>query len=344
MFQPRYVITESLLANIKRINNLISELNHKRFPNIVLLELERNAREVSSYASTSIEGNPLPLTEVKKILKSAPVHIRDSEKEVLNYNQSLQDLNAQLEKGNIKLSLNLILKIHKQVIESLLPKYETGKLREKPVIVNDPRTGQPVYLPPDVKEVKPLMEELVEFINVNKEKIDPLILAGIFHKQMVIIHPFMDGNGRTTRLTTKLLLAAMGLNTFNLFSFENYYNQNVAKYFQTVGEFGNYYELVGKIDFSNWLEYFSEGIIDELLRVEKLLPKIAVNPKAQLEPHQLRMIKYIQEKGFISNRKYAKLVSRAKATRIQDFKKLRELGLIERKGKGRATYYILKEK
>jgi Fic family protein len=344
MFQPRYVITERLLANIKRINNLISELNHKRFPNIVLLELERNAREVSSYASTSIEGNPLPLTEVKKILKSKPVHIRDSEKEVLNYNQALQGLNTQLEKGNIKLSLNLILEIHKQVIESLLPKYESGKLREKPVVVNDPRTSQPVFLPPDVKDVKPLMEELVEFINDNKEKIDPLILAGIFHKQMVIIHPFMDGNGRTTRLATKLLLAAMGLNTFNLFSFENYYNQNVAKYFQTVGEFGNYYELVEKIDYSNWLEYFSEGIIDELLRVEKLLPKIAVNPKAQLGPHLLKMIKYLQEKGSISNREYTKLVSRAKATRIQDFKKLRELGLIERKGKGRATYYILKEK
>src|SRR5258708_31665791 len=130
------------------------------------------------------------------------------------------------------------------------------------------------------------MEDLVTFTNVNREKIDSLILAGIFHKQMVIIHPFMDGNGRTTRLITKVLLAAMGLNTFNLFSFENYYNQNVTKYFKTVGEFGNYYDLIGKIDFSNWLEYFTEGIIDELLRVEKLLPSIAVNPQAQLKPGQ----------------------------------------------------------
>ena len=85
MFQPQYTITDRLLANIKRINAQVVELNDKRFPNIVLLELERNAREVSSYASTSIEGNPLPLTEVKKILKSTPSHIRDSEKEILNY-------------------------------------------------------------------------------------------------------------------------------------------------------------------------------------------------------------------------------------------------------------------
>ena len=90
MFKPKYTITNNLLANIKRINYLVHELNNRRFPNVILLELERTAREVSSYASTSIEGNPLPLTEVKKILKLKPTHIRDSEKEVLNYNQALQ--------------------------------------------------------------------------------------------------------------------------------------------------------------------------------------------------------------------------------------------------------------
>src|SRR3989344_3261498 len=99
MFAPKYTITDRLLANIKRINTLVNKLNDKRFPNVVLLELEKNAREVSTYASTSIEGNPLPLTEVKKILKLKPVHIRDSEKEVLNYNQALQDLNSKLSEG-----------------------------------------------------------------------------------------------------------------------------------------------------------------------------------------------------------------------------------------------------
>ena len=344
MFQPQYTITDRLLANIKRVSSLVNELNNKRFPNVVLLELEKSAREVSSFASTSIEGNPLPLTEVKKILKSEPIHIRDSEKEILNYNQSLQDLNQQLKEGEVKLSIHLILKIQGQVIEGLLPVVETGRLREKPVVVNDPRIGQPVYLPPDVTDVKPLIEDLVEFTNNNKESIDPLILAGIFHKQMVIIHPFMDGNGRTTRLVTKALLAAMGLNTFNLFSFENYYNNNVTKYFQTVGEFGNYYELVEKIDFTNWLEYFTEGIIDELLRVQKLLPEIALSPESELQPYHLKILEFIQKKGFISDSDYVNLTGRAKATRALDFQKLTELGLIERRGKGRATYYVLKEK
>jgi len=344
MFQPQYTITDRLLANIKKVNALVNEINNRRFPQLVLVEFEKTARAVSTYASTSIEGNPLPLTEVKKILKSRPAHIRDSEKEVLNYNQALHDLNKKLEEGKVRLSLGLFLKIQKQITDGLLPKFESGKLRDKPVMVNDPRTGKVIYLPPDAKDIKTLLENLTTFIDSNKDKIDPLILAGIFHKQMVIIHPFMDGNGRTTRLATKVLLAEMGLNTFNLFSFENYYNKNVTKYFQIVGEFGNYYELINKIDFTLWLEYFTEGIIDELLRVQKLLPEVGISPETNLQLYHLKILEFIKDKGFIADRDYVKLVDRAKATRALDFNKLINLGLIVRKGKGKATYYVLKEK
>lgn len=343
-FSPRYTITNRLLAQIKRINTLVNELNIRRFPNVILLELERNAQEVSSFASTSIEGNPLPLTEVKKILKSKPSHIMESEKEVLNYNQALKNLNRLLDRGKVNISVDLILKIQKQVTEGLLPIFESGKLREKPVVVNDPRTGKVVYLPPDTKHIRTLMEDLISFVNTNISSVDPLILAGIFHKQMVVIHPFMDGNGRTTRLATKVLLAKMGLNTFNLFSFENYYNSNVTRYFQTVGEYGNYYELVDKIDFTAWLEYFTQGLIDELLRVQKLFPKTTLTPQAELQPHHLKLLAFIRDKGFIADRDYKKLSPRAKATRTQDFNKLIDLRLIERKDKGKATYYVLKDK
>src|SRR3989344_424359 len=119
MFSPRYTITDRLLANIKRVNTLVNELNNRRFPHVILVEFERLARAVSTYASTSIEGNPLPLTEIKKILKSKPAYIRDSEREVLNYNQALQNLNEKLEKGQMRLSLDLILRIQKQIIDGL---------------------------------------------------------------------------------------------------------------------------------------------------------------------------------------------------------------------------------
>lgn len=344
VFQPRYTITQRLLANIKRIAELVTELNHRHFPEVVLLDFERRAREISAHSSTSIEGNPLPLTEVKKIMKHRPEHIRDSEREVLNYNHALEHLNTLLRQGNVFFGLKPILDIQKKITANLIDKLRSGKLRQEPVFVNNPQTRQPVYLPPDHQDVSRLMDDLLRYVNVNRTKIDPLIIAGVFHKQFVIIHPFVDGNGRTARLATKVLLAGMGLNTFNLFSFENYYNQNVTKYFQNVGLIGNYYDLKDAIDFTPWLEYFTDGIIDELLRVGGELVKSQSTPATQLQSYHQRVIKYIKKHGFIKDSDYSKLTGRARPTRNLDFKKLIELGLIEKQGKGKSTYYVLKNK
>jgi len=310
---------------------------------VVLAELEKRAREISAFSSTSIEGNPLPLTDVKRILKNKPEYIRDSEKEVLNYNKASIELNASIGNKKQTFDLALILKIQKTITQDLIEKYRCGQLRKEPVFVNNPKLRQAVYLPPDYIEVAVLMEELLAYVNKNENTIDPLILAGIFHKQFVIIHPFIDGNGRTARLSTKVLLAKMGLNTFNLFSFENYYNKNVSKYFQEVGLLGNYYEIKDLVDFTSWLEYFTDGIIDELLRVEKNLAREVVSPEKELKEYHQKIISYIEKHSYISDRDYAKLTARAKPTRNLDFRKLIKLGVIEKMGKGKATYYKLKK-
>lgn len=341
MFQPKYTITPKLLENIKRISVMASQLNHTRFPDVVLMEFERRANSLSSYASTSIEGNPLPLTEVKKILKSQPHNVRDSEREVMNYNNTLKDLNAKIKNGVVKFSVLLLLNLHAQIMKGLLAKFQCGKWRNEPVFVRNPKTGKTVYWPPDHGDVPKLMSELVTFVTTNKSTIDPMILAGLFHKQFVIIHPFMDGNGRTTRLATKAILANMGLDTFNLFSFENYYNQNVGRYFQEVGVEGNYDTIATNVDFTGWLEYFTDGIIDELLRVEKELRTVSVTPDTTLKPHHIKLIDHIKQHGFITDSDYAKLVDRAKATRSLDFKKLIDMKVLERLGQGKSTHYKL---
>ncbi len=342
MFNPKYTISPKLLENIKRISNLIFELNGKKFPKVILVELEKRAREISAHASTSIEGNPLPLTEVKKILKTRPQYIRDSEREVLNYNEALLRLNEIIKKEHPGFNLSLLLHIQKTITKGLLPAYRNGKIRKEPVFVDDPRAKKTVYWPPEHKDVPKLLEELLAYIQKNRTALDPLIIAGIFHKQFVVIHPFMDGNGRTIRLATKVLLAGMGLNTFNLFSFENYYNQNVGNYFQHVGVKGNYYDIKDNIDFTPWLEYFTDGIIDELLRISKILQTAAITPETILHPHHHAILKYIKQNGFITDKIYSTLTKRAKPTRNQDLNKLIELGFIERLGKGKATIYKLK--
>ncbi|MEI6887039.1 MAG: Fic family protein, partial [bacterium] len=291
VFKPKYTITDSLSTSMRKVGELMGELNSRAFSGTALLNMAREARALSSFSSTSIEGNPLPLTDVKKLLKSNPVNIRDTEREVLNYNKALLNLDRKFELNeDIRISNDFICEIQSIVIDGLIQKSYIGKYREQPVFVNDPRKRETVYLPPDHKDVNSLMTELVEFINSNEGVIDPLIIAGIFHKQSVVIHPFMDGNGRTTRLVTKTLLAKLGMNTLKLFSFENYYNNNVTKYFEKVGVLGNYYDIFKGLDFTAWLEYFVEGIIDELIRVKSMLPEY----QERLEPHHKVIIEYIK--------------------------------------------------
>ncbi|MBI2411236.1 MAG: Fic family protein [Candidatus Kerfeldbacteria bacterium] len=341
MFEPKYTITNKILANVKYIGQIVTSLNERRFPQVVLFEMERVAREVSSHASTSIEGNPLPLTDVKRLLKQSPAHIRDSEREVLNYNAALLDLKKRIDAGNNTLNMKTILAIHKLVTTGLLSKKTIGSLRLAPVFVNDPKLRQTIFWPPDHEDVPALLSDLLEFIQKQQGSIDALLLAGIFHKQFVLIHPFMDGNGRTVRLATKLLLAGLGLDTFHLFSFEQYYNANVTKYFSTVGERGNYYDL--QVDFTPWLEYFTDGIIDELLRVKNELEKSVQAPASGLKKHHRVILDYLREYGSMNDKIYAELMNRAKSTRSLDWRYLVASGLIERHGQGRSTFYRLKE-
>ncbi len=335
-FSPRYTISPLLLSTIKRITILVHELEKKSLPDVVVSQLQEEARTISTYASTSIEGNPLPLTEVKRLLKQRPGHIRQSEREVLNYNQVLSDLQEQEPQP---LTIDLIKQIQAGIMNGLLPDHQLGRWRKDAVVVYDPRSDDIVYLPPNYQDVPDLMTSLVSFIQEKQTVYDPIILAGIFHKQMAVIHPFMDGNGRTARLATELLLAGLGLNIRFIFSFENYYNRDVTRYFQNVGLFGDYYELAPKVEFTSWLEYFAEGILDELLRVQKQIEQSAAAPDRHLESYHQLILDHIDQFGFIRDKDYAQLTQRAKATRTGDFNKMINLGLIVRLGKGRSTYY-----
>ncbi len=306
-----------------------------------LAKLEIEARELSSYASTSIEGNPLPLTDVKHLLKTQKENVRDTEREVLNYNKALQSLYTDVRSDKFKLNIKTLEKIQRQVVHGLMDNSaHCGALRKAPVIIRNPRkVDDIVFIPPDSKDVRTLTKDLFRFIESNIEKIDPIILAGIFHRQCVIIHPFIDGNGRTTRLLTTAILGKAWLDLFEIFSFENYYNRNITRYFKAVGIEGDFYDLKDDIEFSGWLEYFADGILDELRRVRKTLPEQA-EEKPRLEPHHRQILNYIKEHGSIAQREYGGIISRSLASRKLDFDKLVKLNLIKAEGTGRGTYYV----
>ena len=339
-WQPKYTITNKLIVTMRRIGETIGEINTMALSLNMLARLEREARELATHASTSIEGNPLALTDVKRLLKESPSHIRDTEREILNYNTALRTIHANVRSGTFRLDIPTMEAIQAIVVDGLMANSDhIGTMRKEPVLIRDPRRADAVvFMPPDYRDVPRLAADLVDFVNRNEDEIDPVIRAGLFHRQFVIIHPFMDGNGRTARLLTTAILGHGGLDIFKIFAFENYYNRNVGKYFHTVGLRGDFYECEPSVDFSIWLEYFTDGILDEFHRVRRSIP---AEPPVRLEEHHRRLLAHIGEHGSISQREYGRISNRSLAARKQDFQKLLELGKIERKGGGRSVYYVL---
>ncbi len=342
-WKPKYTITDKLLLTMREIGEAIGEIKSFGMTQKTLARLELEARELSSYASTSIEGNPLPLTDVKKLLKTRKNHLRDTEREVFNYNKALQTLYTAVRSEKFTLNLTTLKETQKQVVDGLMDNPEDcGHIRQAPVVIRNPRKiDEIIFIPPDAEDVTALLNEMNDYVRTHLGKIDSIILAGLFHRQYVIIHPFMDGNGRTARLLTTAILGKTGLDLFDIFSFENYYNQNITRYFKAVGLEGDYYELKDSVDFTHWLEYFADGILDELRRIRKTLPE-TMSPPPRLEPHHKQILDYIDEYGSITQREYGNISTRSLAARKLDFEKLLDLGLIESKGAGRGTYYVRK--
>jgi len=341
MFKPSYNISNKLLSNIKNITAVITELNYKRYQQAILEQIEKNSRELSIYATAGIERSRLSRKEIKEIIEKDYEKLEKSEKEVLNHYNCIKELNKN---KNQTISLELILKINRKLVDGPKKEGGPGRLREESVFVNSSKKENKGYWPPDHKDIAKLMNHLLYFVIKNSNMIDPLIIAGIFYKKFISIHPFMECNDRTALLATRIILADIGLNNIELCSFENYYNNNIAGYIKNINVPGNYYDTDDLIDYSRWLEYFTDGILDELLRIKGLLSEISIDPGTELFAHHRSIIGFIEKKGYIMDRDYAKLMDRAKATRSLDFKKLINMGLIERKGKGRATYYKLKER
>jgi len=339
-WKPKYTVTDKLLITIRQIGEVMGQLNAASMPSSTLVQLEKEARALSVHASTSIEGNPLGLTDVRQLLKTKPQNIRDTEREILNYNTALEAIHEGLQSNQWAFDVSTLERVQGLVVDKLMDDTaDIGHLRKKHVLIRDPRKpGSVVFMPPDFKDVPKLTKQLMAFVNASFGNIDPIILAGLFHRQCVIIHPFMDGNGRSTRLMTTAILGHGGIDLFKILSFENYYNQNITRYFKAVGLVGDYYELADDIDFTEWLEYFAGGILDELKRLQRALPE---SQPVRLEEHLQLLLRHIEERGSITQAEYGKLTNRSLPSRKTDFRKLVDLGLIEQRGGGRSTYYVL---
>lgn len=98
--------------------------------------------------------------------------------------------------------------------------------------VYDSKTGNPDYIPPEYSDVPGLLDELIEYVNTTDDH--PLIVAAVVHYQLVTIHPFEDGNGRTARLLSGYIMDLNGYGFNGGGSLEEYFAYDVDEYYDFI--------------------------------------------------------------------------------------------------------------
>lgn len=228
-------LTNEILGYITEIEKNRYKVSTVTISDSVAGKLRKNSKKKSSYASNRIEGNPLSEKQVDEVIeRDDRRHFLKPEQEVRNYFLALNYLEEKAKRKE-PLSVKLILDVQKY--------FEKGASKEKiglrgpmpPGVlfaVYDSQTGIPDYIPPEYSDVPGLLDELVEYVNSTDDH--PLIVAAIVHYQLVTIHPFEDGNGRTARLLSGYVLDMNGYGFNGIGSLEEYFAYDVNEYYESI--------------------------------------------------------------------------------------------------------------
>ncbi len=350
-FEPKYTITDKILNNISQIMAGREIIEHSKLIPKWELKLKKEARIHNAHSSTSIEGNNLTLEQVAALSEHKEVIAAEKDKkEVLNYLKALDSIPEYA--GKKIIDVELFLKIHKTVsIDTLMDNKDCGAFRNQQVFVGrrifDGTGFKEIveYMPPKTKDVPRMIVEFLSWLNSDKIKgINPVILAGIVHYEIARIHPFIDGNGRTARLTASLILYKSGFDHRRFFALDDYYDENRAAYYAALKT-----AQTDKGDITKWLEYFTDGILYSVNKVKDFIIKIGISSKIEdgerieLTQKQIKILERIKEKGKVSNKDLREMFGISRQAMLKEISKLIDAKLIELVGKGRSAYYRILE-
>ena len=206
--------------------------------------------------SSQIEGTQSTLNDLLRFesdaAAGAPV---DDIREVSNYIAAMEHGLARLSK--LPLSLRLIREMHEKLMASGrgMTK-QPGAFRTSQNWIGGTRPGKAIFVPPPPQEVMPALHDLESFLHDKKDRLPPLIKAGLAHVQFETIHPFLDGNGRLGRLLITLHLCERGVLRAPLLYLSLYFKQHRETYYRLLQE------VRERGAWEAWLEFFLEGIAD----------------------------------------------------------------------------------
>jgi len=270
MFKPKFTITPKITTLLMELKGLQEKISHLPITPKLLASLKESALLSSIHYSTMIEGNRLTQEEIAQTLeqKTKLIGRERDQKEVLGYYEAMYYVENCV-RQNINISEPHIKKIHALVMSAGNKTVQTTPYRVVQNVIRESSAGAIVYLPPEAKDVPKLMKDMVTWITKNPDELPSPLIASIAHYQFATIHPYIDGNGRTARLLTSLILKLSEYDLKGIYSLDEYYAKDLSGYYQAlaVGPSHNYYMGRAESDITHWVEYFCSGMVFSFKKV-----------------------------------------------------------------------------
>ena len=252
-----------IIEDVAKIHALASVIRGIPIPPSVQQRLDRLNILRAVGGTIGIEGTELSTEEISLVMASPPdasplgAGREREEQEARNANELMEYVAEYIKRSpDTPISEPLILEFHRVLTQGIAYPYnEPGRYRNHAVTVGP-------YRPPATgEEVRGLMTEFVNWFNTGvPTSWDPVIRAIVAHFYLVSIHPFGDGNGRTSRAVESFLLYKAGVNVRGYYSLANYFYRHRPEYIDSL----NLVQMRGETDLTPFVAFALSGLVQEL--------------------------------------------------------------------------------
>jgi len=257
---PRFTISNAIIARLTAIERARGFLEAATLSNEWVRGMSRRALLLEAHHTTHIEGTQLTIEQSERLWAGQPVAQANADdvRELLNYREAFNFVSVYLESGE-PITEGLIREIHKRLVGGVRGgQGGPGMYRRVQNYVVNSLTREIIYTPPPAADVAPLMRELVAWLRA-ESAVHPVLVAGIAQFQLVHIHPFLDGNGRTSRLLSTLCLYRSGYDFKRLFTLSEFYDRDRSAFYEAIRSVRD-----ASMDLTRWLEFFVAGLATQL--------------------------------------------------------------------------------
>ncbi|MDD3679738.1 MAG: Fic family protein [Candidatus Shapirobacteria bacterium] len=358
MFYPKFTISSKILTSIGHIEAARAVIN--RAPLIPSYEksFQEDAVLRTVHFGTRIEGNELSLSQAARVMAGEDILAgkRDVQ-EVINYRNVINLIEGLIQEKKVNKKTIVyqekdLKKIHLLVTKRILSEEKSGQYRKTQVIVRS-LSGAVVFRAPPAIEVPYLITSFFKFLNSGQgQQLHPVLRAGVAHYILVAIHPFVEGNGRSSRAFANLILFAEGYDIRRLFSLEEFFDKNLGDYYGVLKKTSDQSRDLEKRDLTDWLEFFSQALAIELDRVKEEIERLSVDGRLRkrlggkqisLSSRQVKLMEYINSHGGINMAAARSILSMvSEDTILRELQDLRDKKVVRKVGKTKGAKYILR--